>query len=292
MNNLTINLLASGQRLGTFDSIDQACLLLYQTKLTSTDTDFYDFKLDIIYYGITTSSFNVKYTDRLIICNEDNIISPSSLYPYLISFEYMLNKNNSNGCSVNVNEELAQQCKIRTRPNINPRVYPKFINNNQHNRNNVPHNKYDEEGNKSNNTSDKLVQLDVAKNDSQKINTDIPNISQQPIKTRKEIREQFIRDTSSFKKFLSDKETYILLNKSAVTEDQIPDNYIIEYDMLKLMQIQNTINFESNDNIISEYDTYTELMENIDIDDIDDIISESDTFTEIRENIDVSNDAN
>ncbi len=73
------------------------------------------------------------------------------------------------------------------------------------------------------------------------------------------------KSNEKFRIFESDKKSYQLIKQDILNDklrsDEINPIFALKYDIFKLLEIRNSINFESNDNISEEYNIFMELYD-------------------------------
>jgi hypothetical protein len=204
--------------------------------------------IQIICYslGIPITFFKLDYQNGLIFYNENNNIKISSIFP------------ECSACDIAIGQRLNKLSLSETnhldRKNTIDCAVTQTINNKSRHNNLL--------------TKAKLVQQSVEntnkENKRRKRQKDDDRNQSQNSKITNEQIPQY-RSSDKFKVFESDKRSYKLIKKDimdgTLKSEDINPFFVLKYDIFKILESRNSINFDSNDNINEEYSIFAELYD-------------------------------
>ena len=242
-----------------FFSIEQAIEKLY-TFLFVNDNFIENYEVVIFHGNICVDILRVKYDSGLILYNEQIKLVASILFPSFAVFDIMhSNRKALSHISHDVNQSVEPDFFAKKTPEKNvEKISPKS------------HRKI----NKQNRHANLLKKAAIAEKCS--LNSNRKNEERQK-KNNKDFDEEFEkkkelvrnekiiknRNSERFRIFVSDKKVYQSIKKDIqegkISLDEINPFFVEKFQIFKILESRNVINFDSDNNINSEYEIFIDL---------------------------------
>lgn len=222
MNNLINNIIyVSKIEFEKKNELLDSILLIYDLLISYQNINLSEISLSIYYNNARISEFNLLYDDGLILYNENNNLRVASIFPQVYLLDSILYR------SFNKENKCLKSKNKKCTPSIK-KINKKIVNNTS----NDP----------------KIHKLDNIKCIDKEINFKSEDIN-----------------FDNLKDFKQDKELYFHIkndiDNGSFMYDEIHPQFIDKYQIFRILENRNVLNFESNDNINYEHELFKSLYD-------------------------------
>lgn len=232
-------------------TLSMALTFLYKSLLKGQDIT--SASIDVTYMGVTMTTFKISFNKKLILYNDHDCISASSIDPSLALLDLVYQEKLLKNKNIPVNSV----------PNVKIR-HEKFLSNKE-----TLKKMHINQAWKQENIQVPIQDTETFDSNKNKDNLEKMNIINQPW-NQEDMQVLTQNNTETFDSeqltlFKSDKESYIKLQKDIyegrMDVDRIHPAYKLKYSLFKILESRGSLNSSSDANIQSEYDVFTLLYD-------------------------------